>query len=323
MHGLAPQHGYTSMPDGQIVPQHYWDPAHGWVTMSPAQSSSQLPIAAHGGGAGNAPPVVAPDTQPHMRWGRLLAIICAIGIATVALAHASSSPHPRSVGGGGASGKSWNDDSRSSTATDPIAAGHSQAPNSSAVPASPSPAGTSDGDAPPSSAPSPTSSPSPSATPSRIVRPRAHVPVSPNRAVNATSHRGVRTTVAKPRRARGGGGAPITAGRVRGAGTPQAGLPYTGAPAWIAAVLGVVLLGIGIAVQLRATEIGMTASQYRRGPLLRPLRLLAGVPLVYLRCVRWIGRYSAHELRTQFHQFVEVITRTPERDFSARHRVES
>ena len=107
--------------------------------------------------------------------------------------------------------------------------------------------------------------------------------------------------------------------RAGGAATRSAGLPYTGAPAWIAAVLGVLLLGIGIVVQLRATQIGMTASQYRRGPMLRPLQLLAGVPGVYLRLARWVGGVSAHELRTRTAQFIEVITRTPERDFSARH----
>ena len=48
------------------------------------------------------------------------------------------------------------------------------------------------------------------------------------------------------------------------------GLPMTGAPTWLAAVIGFLLLAGGTMLQLRAERVATTASGYRRGPLLRP-----------------------------------------------------
>ena len=68
---------------------------------------------------------------------------------------------------------------------------------------------------------------------------------------------------------------PETAAAVQGGGGPAAAtageLPYTGAETWIAAFLGVLVLGLGICVQVNAVRIGMTAMLYRRGILLRPI----------------------------------------------------
>jgi hypothetical protein len=61
--------------------------------------------------------------------------------------------------------------------------------------------------------------------------------------------------------------APRTA--VRGGGATE--LPYTGAETWIVAILGIMILLVGILIQINAVRIGMTAMLYRRGILLRPV----------------------------------------------------
>jgi LPXTG-motif cell wall-anchored protein len=66
----------------------------------------------------------------------------------------------------------------------------------------------------------------------------------------------------------------VAGGGRRGAGQ----LPRTGAPVWLAAVIGLVLLAAGLWTQLNAVRIGATAMLYRRGPALRPIassRMLA------------------------------------------------
>jgi hypothetical protein len=47
-------------------------------------------------------------------------------------------------------------------------------------------------------------------------------------------------------------------------------LPHTGLSVWWAALLGMVLLGGGVLMQVHAVRIAATAVLYRRGPLLRP-----------------------------------------------------
>ncbi|MCW2959709.1 MAG: hypothetical protein JWM90_96 [Thermoleophilia bacterium] len=61
---------------------------------------------------------------------------------------------------------------------------------------------------------------------------------------------------------------PIASG---GGAVGDAALPYTGLETWIAAALGILLLGLGICVHVNAVRIGMTALLYRRGILLRPV----------------------------------------------------
>jgi len=67
-----------------------------------------------------------------------------------------------------------------------------------------------------------------------------------------------RATPANIQAARGGG---------------AASLPYTGASEWIAALLGILLLGSGLYLRRNAVEVVDTASMYQRGPLLRPREL--------------------------------------------------
>ncbi|MCW2956104.1 MAG: hypothetical protein JWO69_973 [Thermoleophilia bacterium] len=69
--------------------------------------------------------------------------------------------------------------------------------------------------------------------------------------------------------ARGAGASPTAAMPVAGGGAGA--LPYTGIETWIAAILGVLLLTIGVCVHVNAVRIGMTAMLYRRGILLRPV----------------------------------------------------
>jgi hypothetical protein len=74
----------------------------------------------------------------------------------------------------------------------------------------------------------------------------------------------------------GGGFAAASANAAPGAGggatAPRSGeLPMTGLSTWIAAVLGSLLLGLGVCVHVNAVRLGMTALLYRRGILLRPV----------------------------------------------------
>lgn len=67
--------------------------------------------------------------------------------------------------------------------------------------------------------------------------------------------------------ANAGGRHPRGGGRAVAAGSA---LPKTGASVWIAAFLGIALLGGGVLMQVHAVRIAATALLYRRGPLLRP-----------------------------------------------------
>jgi hypothetical protein len=64
---------------------------------------------------------------------------------------------------------------------------------------------------------------------------------------------------ATPRRVAGGGAA----------GSGQ--LPRTGAPVWLAGVLGALLVLAGLSTHFHAVRIGAVAMLYRRGPALRPI----------------------------------------------------
>lgn len=73
----------------------------------------------------------------------------------------------------------------------------------------------------------------------------------------ATAPTAAAATVASARTATGGGA--------------TAELPYTGAATWIAAIIGIAALTLGILFHFNAVRIGMTAMLYRRGILLRPV----------------------------------------------------
>ena len=59
--------------------------------------------------------------------------------------------------------------------------------------------------------------------------------------------------------------------RAHGSGTDAPQLPFTGASTWVAALLGVCLLALGIVLHVQAVRVGMIAVLYRRGILLRPV----------------------------------------------------
>lgn len=65
--------------------------------------------------------------------------------------------------------------------------------------------------------------------------------------------------------------AATTARHTVAGGGGNAQLPYTGAESWIAAILGLIALALGICFHVNAVRIGMTAMLYRRGILLRPI----------------------------------------------------
>ncbi|MBC7462421.1 MAG: hypothetical protein H7287_13775 [Thermoleophilia bacterium] len=78
---------------------------------------------------------------------------------------------------------------------------------------------------------------------------------------------------AAPRVAAAATSAPTTAGATATGGGTAGQLPYTGAASWIAAIIGLIALMLGILVHINAVRIGMTALLYRRGILLRPTDL--------------------------------------------------
>lgn len=96
----------------------------------------------------------------------------------------------------------------------------------------------------------------------------------------------------------GGGSATTAIGAAAG---PASGadLPYTGAETWIAAILGVIILGLGIALQVNAVRIGMTAMLYRRGILLRP------IDCARLASERGIGRLARVWISNALHRLLQ------------------
>ena len=70
-----------------------------------------------------------------------------------------------------------------------------------------------------------------------------------------------------------GAGARNANGRAAGSRARRANgkLPYTGAATWLIALFGVMILTTGLVVQVKASEIGETATLFQRGPLLRPV----------------------------------------------------
>ncbi len=288
MHGFAPQHEYVTLPDSAVTPQHYWDPQHGWVAL-PAHVSPPPVAEPHVSGGGTFEAPIA--EQEHMRWGRLVAVIVAVAFIALAVANLlNTSPSPRKAAGSGAAVASSQDPLLDDSSTNSMPA---DGASTSGPPVSTS-------TAPPVSA-SPRSSTQRSARTPQIPRRDRNASLTSSAQRSHPASHGLR-------------------GVVRGSGTtPAQGLPYTGAPAWIAAVIGCLLLAGGILVQIRAVEIGTTASQYRRGPLLRPLELVARVPIVYYRLARWAGLQSAEGAREQWGRLVEYLTRTPEPYVGHRH----
>jgi hypothetical protein len=249
MHDLA----YTT-PAAQHLPA-------GWnfPTMQPiggAPAPTPAPVVGGGGSAA---------TVTRVRWGRLLLVFAGIlllGFGAWNMGHAASSGTKRAgtkVVSGGGTGSSVNE----VAIADADAAGTANLDSSGGILPAPKVA--------------PTAAPATVPTP-KVVHRRAAV------------HRIVRRHVTPRRIAAGGGAGFATRARtahaapaaarvvpryVRGAGAGRPGaqgeLPYTGLSTWIAAILGMLLLGIGICVQVNAVRIAATAILYRRGILLRPV----------------------------------------------------
>ena len=108
---------------------------------------------------------------------------------------------------------------------------------------------------------------------------RSHMPshvTRPSHAANhaASPHRMPATRAATPSMAHHRGAMHasmrMTPARVAvGAGRGQ--LPRTGAPVWLAALLGLGLVLVGLSAHVNAVRIGAATLLYRRGPLLRPI----------------------------------------------------
>lgn len=141
--------------------------------------------------------------------------------------------------------------------------------------------------------------------------PVAKTPVTRTPAKNPTK------TPARGTRVVAGGGAAVapalaapssavatpTSPSVRGGGASPADgseLPLTGIESWIAAALGILLLGFGICIHINAVRIGMTALLYRRGILLRPVD-----------CARLAHRHGLPRLRVLLSNVLHHLLQEP------------
>lgn len=107
----------------------------------------------------------------------------------------------------------------------------------------------------------------PAVKPGKNATPKAGKTTTPNSRPSTPSA----APATPPATAAGGGTAPSrgsTVANQRGASGEE--LPFTGLPVWVAVLMGCMLIGGGVWVQLNALQIGTTASGYRRGPALRP-----------------------------------------------------
>ncbi|MCW2923042.1 MAG: hypothetical protein JWM98_446 [Thermoleophilia bacterium] len=216
----------------QIPAQHL---PQGWGYPPVGTHPMAPPAPTSGGGV-----AVAASTATRVRWGRLVPVIAGIaliafGVWTFATGNVPGSGSHRSgqtVSGGGG------------TADDVDVAKSERADNTLAI--------------------------TPPATTPKVTAPKVPARRSTG---HHTTHRVAGTggtgAIGTPRAVAAPGTVP--ARTVGGGGGPAAQLPYTGASTWIAAIIGLLLLAVGICVHVNAVRIGMTAMLYRRGILLRPL----------------------------------------------------
>jgi hypothetical protein len=224
-------------------------------------------LAAQPPGGPHLPPVTAPvrgggdaaATMTRVRWGRILPLLAGIGLLAFGAWNLTNDATPGGARSAGASGIVVE---KSTTAVDTAkdagtAAGAGTASDTAAADAAPTDAtGSADASKPAARATRPTARPT-------------------NSGANRGNRAGSGTRRAAPVVAlatASANAAPAGAVRGGGAGAAPAGqLPMTGLETWIAAFLGVLLLGIGVCVHVNAVRIGMTALLYRRGILLRPV----------------------------------------------------
>ena len=254
------------MPHTPAHAQHIPD---GWSFPTLTAATPPAPVQPQpvtGGGA-------APSTVTRVRWGRVLPLfagiaLVAFGIWTVTNDPSSSGSGNKTVSGGGASDV---DISRSIGSEDAGVGDDATGVDSSGG-ASDTPIGHDATKSPATAAPAV----APPATPARSNTVRGGGGTS-NARSGARAGRAARTgrtvrrgAVAAPAFAPGSASAATAPGTRSGGGTPTGELPLTGIETWIAGILGVLLLGVGICVHVSAVRIAATAMLYRRGILLRP-----------------------------------------------------
>ncbi len=250
----------------QTMPQNF-TPAHaqhipdGWsfptlTAATPPPATPPQPVT--GGGA-------APSTVTRVRWGRVLPVFAGIALVAFGIWSVTNGSTPsgsgsanRTVSGGGSS------EVEISTAMSGDDAGIGD--DATGVDSTGGASDTSFGH---DATKTPAVTPPAAAAPARAntVRGGGGTPRAgrANRA-GRTARRGAVATFAP-----GTASAAATAPRTRaGGGAPAGELPLTGIETWIAGILGVLLLGIGICVHVSAVRIATTAMLYRRGILLRP-----------------------------------------------------
>lgn len=244
----------SATPAGPNAPQHGAQGGFGFpmltVPVPPAPGHIVGGPVVSGGG------VVGAGTVTRVRWGRILLVFAGAALIGVGAWNATGSIRtddaPRTASGGGAAADVDIARAARSGAGAPGAADDANSDGGTEAPAGEDAAG---------AAPAPPATP-PASTPSRA-------PKQP--AARAGSRAGGGTASAAPRTIAAPTTSPIAPRAVAGGGGADAQLPYTGIETWIAAFLGVLLLGLGICVHVNAVRIGMTAMLYRRGILLRPV----------------------------------------------------
>ncbi len=285
-----------TMPHTPAHAQHIPD---GWsfptlTAATPPPAMSPQPVT--GGGA-------APSTVTRVRWGRVLPLFA--GVALVAFGiwsvtnGSSTTSGDRTVSGGGTSEVGidraiGSDAGAGDDATGVDSSGGATADTNSST-----------GDdvaTPPAAAPAAT----PPARAAAPARPRAGT-------VRGGGGRTGRRGAAVAPAVTPGTASAATAPRARaGGGAPAGELPLTGIETWIAGILGVVLLTVGICVHVSAVRIATTALLYRRGILLRPTE-----------CARLAQDHGLAQVRVAvsnvLHRLLEEPTRS---DFvSTRHAI--
>jgi hypothetical protein len=205
----------------------------------------------------------ATATMTRVRWGRILPLIAGIGLLAFGIWNLTNDAAPgasRSAGSGAGSGVAVEKSTTAEDATPATGAGSSDDAAAAAGSANDE-AGTVDSTTPAAETPAAPAAraPRPEARPANRGGNRAGA--GTRRAAPAVGIEAASANAASASTVRGGGAGAAPAGQ----------LPMTGLETWIAAFLGILLLGVGVGVHVNAVRIGMTALLYRRGILLRPV----------------------------------------------------
>lgn len=228
------------------TPPHAQHVPNGWtfptLTESTPPSPRQAGPITGGGGA----------SVTRVRWGRLLPVFAGLALVAFGLWSTSTgstgTTSPTTASGGGGSAASEIEIARSARADAAAAAAEARDITDRAGP---------DATTPPASAPRAAGAARPAA---------ARRAAGARGAVRRAAPAGAAMRLATPAAA-----ATAMPRTVQGGGGPAGELPLTGIETWIAAILGILLLAGGIAVQVNAVRLAATALLYRRGILLRPV----------------------------------------------------